>query len=214
MRSCNNCGCPEELHYLWENGVRGECHNRRNCPCLKFVPPKPDTVAPIPDDLKAGRLQDYWRCFHCDFATTNFRDAYAHFGDRDDAEEFKPICKWWANMEPAERQETFQGVVRELNDVKVDNDNLVERLNQIEAQATEYASQRNEKTRALAQAEQRAAKAEAELESANDFSLDKRPSSRTFSQAEAENTWLRKSLRKICEALAQPASTESEKESK
>lgn len=88
-------------------------------------------VAPsIPTETREPEipeLKDYWRCFHCDFATTNRRDAEAHFGDRDDADEFKPICKWWSNMDDAERREQLQGVIRQMNDVTEDNDGLAER---------------------------------------------------------------------------------------
>ena len=56
-----------------------------------------------------------WRCFQCDFVTSNPEEAAAHFGDRDDGEEFKPICKWWARMDDAERLETMQDQIRELN---------------------------------------------------------------------------------------------------
>ena len=56
-----------------------------------------------------------WRCFHCDFVTSDPAEAAAHFGDIEDAEEFKPLCKWWSNMDDQERKEQFQAVIRELN---------------------------------------------------------------------------------------------------
>lgn len=56
-----------------------------------------------------------WRCFQCDFITSDPEEAAAHFGDRDDGEEFKPICKWWARMNDTERLETMQDQLRELN---------------------------------------------------------------------------------------------------
>lgn len=66
------------------------------------------------------QLRDYWRCFHCDFATTDRAEAQAHFGDRDDAEEFKPICKWWQMMSEDERVKTLQDTIQQLNDAQGD----------------------------------------------------------------------------------------------
>lgn len=56
-----------------------------------------------------------WRCFHCDFVTSDREEARAHFGDCDDAEEFTPSCKWWSNMDDQERKEQFQSLLAELN---------------------------------------------------------------------------------------------------
>lgn len=63
-----------------------------------------------------------WRCFQCDFITTNRDEAAAHFGDRDDAEEFKPICKWWANMGTPERVDALQDVLQQLNEERRENE--------------------------------------------------------------------------------------------
>ena len=63
-----------------------------------------------------------WRCFHCDFITADPAEAAAHFGDRDDAEEFKPICKWWANMSADERLFQFQQALKDLEAERDQND--------------------------------------------------------------------------------------------
>lgn len=55
-----------------------------------------------------------WRCFHCDFITNSPLEAEAHFGERDDAEEFKPICKWWSRMDDHERLQTLQSYIKDL----------------------------------------------------------------------------------------------------
>lgn len=55
-----------------------------------------------------------WRCFHCDFVTNDPAEAQAHFGDRDDAEEFKPICKWWASMDADKKLSQFQQALKDL----------------------------------------------------------------------------------------------------
>jgi hypothetical protein len=55
-----------------------------------------------------------WRCYHCDFVTRDAAEAEAHFGERDDAEEFKPICKWWSRMDDHERLETMQSYIKDL----------------------------------------------------------------------------------------------------
>jgi hypothetical protein len=57
-----------------------------------------------------------WRCFHCDFVTSDYAEALAHFGERDDAEEFKPICKWWDRLSEDERKETLQDTIKQLNE--------------------------------------------------------------------------------------------------
>lgn len=62
-----------------------------------------------------------WRCFHCDFITTDRAEAAAHFGDRDDAEEFKPICKWWASMSSDEKLRALQDALRELEAERREN---------------------------------------------------------------------------------------------
>lgn len=63
-----------------------------------------------------------WRCFHCDFVTNDPAEARAHFGDRDDAEEFKPICKWWASMSADEKLLQFQQVLKDLEAERRQND--------------------------------------------------------------------------------------------
>lgn len=60
--------------------------------------------------------QPKWVCFHCDFSTSVASEAEAHFGDRDDAEEFTPLCKWWKRMDEGERAETLQSTIQQLNE--------------------------------------------------------------------------------------------------
>ena len=69
------------------------------------------------DEKKMGAILNAtpWRCFHCDFITADREEAAAHFGDRDDAEEFKPICKWWASLAEDERLGTLQDTIQQLN---------------------------------------------------------------------------------------------------
>lgn len=62
-----------------------------------------------------------WRCFHCDFVTNDPKEAEAHFGDRDDAEEFKPLCRWWERMSDNERAEALQDVIVQLNEERREN---------------------------------------------------------------------------------------------
>jgi hypothetical protein len=65
-----------------------------------------------------GEAQRKWRCFYCEFATDNPVEAEAHFGDRDDAGEFKPICKWWARMDDSERRETLQDLSKQVRELQ------------------------------------------------------------------------------------------------
>lgn len=68
--------------------------------------------------------RDYWRCFHCDFVTADPAEAQAHFGDRDDAEEFKPLCKWWATMTADDKIFHFQQALKDLEAERRDNERL------------------------------------------------------------------------------------------
>ena len=82
-----------------------------------------------------------WRCFHCDFITSDRAEAQAHFGDRDDGEEFKPICKWWDRMDDEERKEAFQDAMRDLNEGAQENMNLREQVEDLEGQIGTQESQ-------------------------------------------------------------------------
>jgi hypothetical protein len=75
-----------------------------------------------------------WRCFHCDFITSDPAEAAAHFGDRDDASEFKPICKWWSWMDDHERLQTLQDTQRQLNEGAKENMRLLTRVEGLEHQ--------------------------------------------------------------------------------
>ena len=75
-----------------------------------------------------------WRCFHCDFITNDPAEALAHFGDRDDGEEFKPICKWWDRLNEDERKETLQDTIRELNKGADENMRLLTHIEGLEHQ--------------------------------------------------------------------------------
>lgn len=67
-----------------------------------------------------------WRCYHCDFVTNDAAVAEAHFGERDDAEEFKPICKWWSRMDDHERLKTLQDTIKDLTAER--NENYSQRI--------------------------------------------------------------------------------------
>jgi len=77
-----------------------------------------------------------WRCFHCDFITNDPTEAEAHFGDRDDAEEFKPICKWWDRTGEDERISILQGYIRDIRSEQEEN-----HKRRIEIEGLEYQLQ-------------------------------------------------------------------------
>lgn len=56
-----------------------------------------------------------WRCFHCGFETASPAAAEAHFGERDDAEELTPLCRWWSKLSQEERAQQFQDLQQQLN---------------------------------------------------------------------------------------------------
>ncbi len=70
----------------------------------------------------------HWKCFFCEFETSDRETAEDHFGDRDDAEEFKPICKWWDRMDGDERKQTLQDYVHDLKIEQECNESLRSRL--------------------------------------------------------------------------------------
>ena len=73
-----------------------------------------------------------WRCFQCDFITSDREEALAHFGDCDDGEEFKPICKWWAEMDDGERKRTFQDLQRDFGRGAKENMRLLDKIEGLE----------------------------------------------------------------------------------
>lgn len=75
-----------------------------------------------------------WRCFHCDFITTDRAEAAAHFGDRDDAAEFTPLCKWWTNITEDERQQALQDALQQLDAERNANERLTTKIEGLEIQ--------------------------------------------------------------------------------
>lgn len=53
-----------------------------------------------------------WRCFHCDFETSDPFAAEAHFGEGSGD---PALCVFWASMDDAERAHEYQQMVLELN---------------------------------------------------------------------------------------------------
>ena len=82
-----------------------------------------------------------WRCFHCDFITTDPFEAQAHFGDRDDAEEFKPICKWWASMTHEDKLLQFQQALKALEQERRETDRQRVHIEGLQYQADLIISQ-------------------------------------------------------------------------
>jgi hypothetical protein len=83
-----------------------------------------------------------WRCFQCDFVTSDPEEAAAHFGESNDGEEFKPICRWWDRLvDDRERIETLQDTLRELNKGAEENMRL---MTHIEGLGYQVGSQRGD----------------------------------------------------------------------
>ena len=85
--------------------------------------------------------KETWRCFHCGFETADRAEAEAHFGDRDDAEEFKPLCRWWASMSAEERGETLQDTIEQLNSERDENAVLRSKIEGLEYRVHGIASE-------------------------------------------------------------------------
>src|ERR1700730_6872585 len=59
-----------------------------------------------------------WRCFHCDFITSDSAEAAAHFGDEDDS---MPICKWWRVMSEDERLSEVASQIKQIRELLHEN---------------------------------------------------------------------------------------------
>jgi hypothetical protein len=72
-----------------------------------------------PDDAVAASNRavviPVWRCFHCEFETSDHAEAQSHFGDDSDA---PALCIFWATLEDAERAHEYQQMVLELNAIR------------------------------------------------------------------------------------------------
>lgn len=73
---------------------------------------RPNDTAPV--GLSDKPQLTAWCCFHCGFETSDYQEAEAHFGERDDPEEFKPLCRWWKRMSSEERGQALQDTIQEL----------------------------------------------------------------------------------------------------
>lgn len=81
-----------------------------------------------------------WRCFHCDFITMDRAEAAAHFGDRDDPEECKPLCRWWENLTQDERIEQLQDALQQLDAERDANCRLSTKVEALEYQVENQES--------------------------------------------------------------------------
>jgi len=76
-----------------------------------------------------------WKCFHCEFETSEFSEAAAHFGDRD---EELPICQTWKAMNAKGRIGEYQSVIGELNAERERNGQLITANEGMEFRLLEY----------------------------------------------------------------------------
>jgi hypothetical protein len=76
-----------------------------------------------------------WRCFHCDFITTNRAEAAAHFGDEDDTSEFTPLCKWWTSLSLDEKCLALQDTIQQLNEERDAAERMLTKIEGLEYQA-------------------------------------------------------------------------------
>ena len=103
-----------------------------------------EQVRQLRDDLSNARMANRtWRCFHCEFTTSDEAEAQAHFGDRDDAEEFTPICKWWAEMDDTARKHQFQDLQKSLTRTQEHEADLEEQVRKLEEALTRYKTVRD-----------------------------------------------------------------------
>jgi len=70
-----------------------------------------------------------WRCFHCEFQTTDRAEAAAHFGDREESE---PLCLTWTRLNSDERAQEYQSLTRELEGEREETARLRSRIEGLE----------------------------------------------------------------------------------
>ncbi len=70
------------------------------------------------------KVNKTWRCFHCGFETCDPAEAEAHFGERDDPEEFTPTCTWWSKLTREERAQEIQDLQRQFTAEQDENGTL------------------------------------------------------------------------------------------
>jgi hypothetical protein len=87
---------------------------------------------------EAAAAQATWRCFHCGFESADPAEAEAHFGERDDAEEFKPLCKWWKRIDDGERAQTLQDTIQQLNAERDETARLLVKIEGLEYRLTGF----------------------------------------------------------------------------
>lgn len=82
-----------------------------------------------------------WRCFHCGFETADIAEAQAHFGDRDDAEEFTPFCTWWAKLSEEDRAKHAQDLQQQFTAEQEENGRLLARSERLQERVDNFESE-------------------------------------------------------------------------
>lgn len=84
-------------------------------------------LATVEAEQNAARaeVESTWRCFRCGFCTTDYKQAEAHFGDRD---EEMALCQWWKDSTDTERVQALQDAIEEQNAAQAGEARAVEAL--------------------------------------------------------------------------------------
>jgi len=82
-------------------------------------------------ELEAQLEQTQWRCFHCDFVTSDRKEAMGHFGDMDDE---YPVCVVWSDLNADEKVAEYASMGAELAAERDENTTLQHRIEGLEHQ--------------------------------------------------------------------------------
>lgn len=90
----------------------------------------------LENEMRANaQLCEEWRCFHCEFATSDAKEAAAHFGDRDDE---SPICVTWKELNADGKLAEFQQMFGELESERDESNQLRMSVETLEYRLSEY----------------------------------------------------------------------------
>ena len=81
-------------------------------PSAQYMAETANRIALSAIDAARAEAESTWRCFHCGFCTTDYEQAEAHFGDRD---EEMALCVWWKESTDLERFQALQDAIEEQN---------------------------------------------------------------------------------------------------
>lgn len=135
---CNKCGAISTTRHHEKcdyNGILLDYSECRSKVTAAIESERSRALADVAELEARLMASEKWICFHCGFETSDRDEAHAHFGDRDDAEEFTPTCTWWAKLTAEERAQEIQDLLQQITAEQNDNGLLRSQIEGLEHQA-------------------------------------------------------------------------------